>query len=114
MTNNHIDYIEFTAANLEAVKRFYSSCFGWKFTDYGPDYTAFENSGIMGGFREAPEPPPAGTLVILFHKDLDAVQAAIRAAGGKITIDTFTFPGGKRFHFEDPAGNALAVWSDDV
>jgi hypothetical protein len=26
--------------------------------------------------------------------------------------ETFSFPGGRRFHFADPEGNVLAVWSE--
>lgn len=112
MTNNHIDYIELTAPDLEAVKTFYSRCFGWRFTDYGPDYTAFENSGVAGGFRRAGQPAPHGVLVVLYHDDLEAIQGGVETAGGRIVAPIFTFPGGRRFHFEDPAGNQLAVWSD--
>ena len=112
MTNNHIDYIEFTAPDLEAVKAFYSRCFGWRFTDYGPDYVAFDQSGVAGGFRRASGPVPQGVLVVLYHDDLEAIQAVIEGAGGKITAAIFSFPGGRRFHFEDPAGNELAIWSE--
>ncbi|MDG1570889.1 VOC family protein [Robiginitalea sp. M366] len=113
MTNNHIDYIEFPAPDLEATKTFYHSCFGWVFTDYGPEYTAFEESGVSGGFRLSKEPVADGVLVVLYHNNLEIVQNKIRAAGGEITVPTFSFPGGQRFHFRDPAGNMLAVWSED-
>lgn len=112
MTNNHIDYIEFRAPDLEVIKTFYRLCFGWKFTDYGPGYTAFENSGISGGFERSDMVESRGALVILYHKDLQAIRKVILQAGGKIQKDIFAFPGGRRFHFSDPAGNELAVWSD--
>ncbi len=112
MQNNHIDYIEFSAADLDSVKSFYTTCFQWKFTDYGPDYSAFENSGISGGFRRSTEPIAQGVLVVLYHDDLTLAEEQIRRAGGVITVETFSFPGGRRFHFRDPAGNELAVWSD--
>ncbi len=112
MTNNHIDYIEFSAPDLEVVKRFYNSCFGWRFTDYGPDYVAFDHSGVAGGFRRSEEPVPHGVLVVLYHNDLEAIQAVVQRAGGRITAPIFSFPGGRRFHFLDPAGNQLAIWSE--
>jgi predicted enzyme related to lactoylglutathione lyase len=37
--------------------------------------------------------------------------AAVKSAGGKVVKEPFAFPGGRRFHFEDPSGNELAVWS---
>lgn len=35
----------------------------------------------------------------------------VREAGGTITQDIFDFSGGRRFHFTEPSGNELAVWS---
>lgn len=112
MTNNHIDYIEFGAPDLEAVKAFYSRCFAWHFTDYGPDYVAFEKSGVAGGFRRIEGAVTKGVLVVLYHDNLEAIQTVIEAAGGRIAVPVFSFPGGRRFHFTDPAGNELAVWSE--
>ena len=34
------------------------------------------------------------------------------AAGGSVVVQIFAFPGGRRFHFRDPAGSELAVWSE--
>ena len=112
MNDNHIDYIEFRARDLEAVKDFYKSCFQWKFTDYGPDYCSFENSGVYGGFRKSDEAPCDGVLVVLYHRDLGGILKKVQKAGGRITKDIFSFPGGRRFHFRDPSGNQLAVWSE--
>lgn len=112
MTNNHIDYIEFRAPDLQGVKTFYSGCFGWEFTDYGPEYCSFSNSGVSGGFRKSAEPMADGVLVVLYHKDLEGIRKTIVAAGGALIQDIFSFPGGRRFHFRDPGGNQLAVWSD--
>lgn len=55
MKNVPINYIEFKAANLSIIKDFYTAVFGWKFTDYGPTYTAFANSGVEGGFEQTDE-----------------------------------------------------------
>ncbi|WP_445381207.1 VOC family protein [Robiginitalea sp. IMCC43444] len=112
MQNNHIDYIEFKALDLEKTKAFYSSVFEWKFTDYGPAYTSFEGSGVAGGFELSEKPVVNGALIVLYHENLKAVMDKVEAGGGSITKDIFTFPGGKRFHFQDPSGNELAVWTD--
>lgn len=104
-----IDYVELPGVDLPKVKAFYGDAFGWKFTDYGPGYTAFEE-GIDGGFHGG-EAVDAKPLIILYAHDLEAMEAKVRAAGGKITKSIFAFPGGRRFHFTDPAGNELAVWS---
>lgn len=110
--NNHINYIELYAPDLEVVKKFYSTVFGWTFTDYGPTYTAFSDSGVEGGFEKTDKPVVNGALVVLHHDDLESVIPKIEAAGGKIVVDIFSFPGGRRFQFQDPSGNELAVWCE--
>lgn len=50
--------------------------------------------------------------MVLYHGDMESVHTEVIKAGGKISKDIFNFPGGRRFHFLDPAGNELAVWSD--
>ncbi|WP_375323938.1 VOC family protein [Flagellimonas sp. GZD32] len=111
MEPTRIDYIEFKSTDLLKTKAFYHAAFGWNFTDYGPTYCAFSESGIAGGFELTSEAITNGVLVVLYHTDLFNIKARIMGAGGKITKDIFSFPGGRRFHFKDPSGNELAVWS---
>ncbi len=106
-----IDYVEFPGTDLPATKQFYGAAFGWTFTDYGPDYAAFEGEGVDGGFSAEVGEAPARPLVILYAHDLEAMESKVRAAGGKVSRAIFSFPGGRRFHFTDPSGNELAVWS---
>lgn len=114
MKPNSIDYIEFKANDLNTIKSFYSKAFGWKFTDYGPTYTSFsiEEAGINGGFEQADNPISNGVLIVLYHDNLSHTQKKVVEAGGTITKEIFEFPGGKRFHFIDPSGNELAIWSE--
>ncbi len=109
---NRIDYIEFPATDIPASKAFYSAAFGWRFTDYGPDYIAFEDDTISGGFAKVKSNSKGGPLVILYSPALEKTQAAVVNNGGRISKKIFSFPGGRRFHFVDPNGNELAVWSD--
>jgi D-aminopeptidase len=110
--DQRIDYIELGATDMEASKAFYSAAFGWPFQDWGSDYASFEDGRLAGGLRQEDEVARGGPLVILYAVDLEATEAAVRAAGGTIAQEIFSFPGGRRFHFLDPAGNELAVWSD--
>lgn len=110
-----INYIELPAVDLDAVKAFYSNAFDWAFTDHGPDYTAFNDGHTDGGFYRAPLSSSAAkgaALVVLYAADLEATLDTVTACGGRIVKQIFAFPGGRRFHFADPAGNELAVWSD--
>jgi len=110
--DGRIDYIEFAALDIAATKAFYSGLFGWKFTDYGPDYTSFEDGRLAGGFAKAGNVTRGGPLVVLYAADLAGMEAKVKAAGGVIVKEIFSFPGGRRFHFTDPGGNELSVWSD--
>lgn len=117
MTNQHhtLNYVEFAARDLTATKQFFSGVFGWTFEDYGADYSAFSGAGMNGGFFKA---ELAGTtevgaaLLVIFSNDLEQTLAQVIAAGGKVTKPIFSFPGGRRFHFAEPSGNELAVWSE--
>ena len=111
-SDNHIDYIELKANNLERIKLFYNQVFDWKFTDYGPNYVSFENSGVAGGFEKTDETISNGALIVLYHKNLTLVKNKVIEAGGKITKDIFSFPGGQRFQFIDTSSNELSVWSE--
>ena len=111
-TNNHINYIEFKAKDLGDIQKFYSSVFGLKFTDYVETYVSFEERGITGGFEYSDQPIVNGALVVLFHDELEEIQQKVETAGGTINIPIFSFPGGKRFHFIDPSGNELAIWTN--
>jgi uncharacterized protein len=110
-----IDYIEFPATDIAATKEFYGAVFGWDFVDYGPEYTSFRDARIGGGFTLSGAAPVAsgGPLVVIFVEDLLAAEQRVRDAGGRISKEIFSFPGGSRFHFRDPSGNELAVWHED-
>ena len=107
-----IDYVELPGGDLPATKRFYADAFGWRFIDYGPTYSCFENGGMDGGFDADPATGVKTPLVVLFSTDLEAMEAKVKAAGGEISVPIFSFPGGRRFHFRDPAGNELAVFAE--
>ena len=110
----NINYIEFAADDLSAIKTFYNKAFNWTFTDYGPEYVAFENAGIAGGFYYAKAHSNAdkgAALVVLHTQNLEMCLKTVIACGGTIKTEIFSFPGGRRFHFLDPCQNELAVWS---
>ena len=111
--DKRIDYVEFCATDLDAVRGFYGGVFGWKFQDWGDEYCSFRDGATRGGFQKTATVNPGGPLIVLYAVDLEAVKEAVLAAGASLTVDLFEFPGGRRFHFRDPVGNELAVWSDN-
>ena len=110
--DRRIDYIEFSVKSVPDAKRFYGNAFGWTFEDYGPDYASFADGRLSGGFQTAKEVRTGGPLVVIYAANLEAMERGVKQAGGKIVRPIFSFPGGRRFHFADPSGNELAVWSD--
>lgn len=114
-THEKVNYIEFPAKDITATKCFFTQVFGWSFQDFGPDYTAFSNQGIDGGFfksRLSSSTDNGAALVVFYSSDIISTLDKIKNAGGIITRDTYNFPGGRRFHFTEPSGNEFSVWSD--
>jgi uncharacterized protein len=109
--DRRIDYVEFNVADVARSKRFYGAAFSWSFKDYGPDYCEFADGRLTGGFARGQARGSGGPLVILYANDLADVQRRIEAAGRTIVKPVYDFPGGRRFHFADPDGYELAVWS---
>ena len=110
-----INYVEFPAKDLAATKAFFQSVFGWSFVDYGPEYTAFENQGLDGGFFQsdlASSTEKGAALIVFYSNQLEATLAKVEKAGGSILRPIYSFPGGRRFHFTEPSGNEFAVWSE--
>jgi uncharacterized protein len=110
--DGQIDYVEFPAADMGATQAFYREAFGWRFVDYGPTYASF-TEGVDGGFQADAAEAPRAPLVVIYAADIEAALAKVRAAGAEIVQPIFSYPGGRRFHFRDPAGTELAVHQPD-
>ena len=114
-THHKLNYVELPASNFEATQAFYAAVFDWRFESYGPEYLAFSDGVLDGGFYKSDQQSHTdngAALVIVYSADIDATLATVQAAGAVIAKPLFNFPGGRRFHFLDPNGNELAVWSD--
>jgi uncharacterized protein len=110
-----VDYFELTAVDLAEAKRFYSAAFGWTFNEYGPTYAGINKpsgEGEAGGICQDSNVTRGGPLLILYSNNIEASVISVQEAGGQIVKELFAFPGGRRFHFTDPSGNELAVWSE--
>lgn len=115
--NEHekLNYVEFPARDLRATKAFFEQVFGWSFEDFGPEYCAFSNQGINGGFYLSDlvaTTAKGSALLVFYSQELETTLAKIESADGKVSKPIFAFPGGRRFHFTEPSGNEFAVWSD--
>ncbi len=114
-THHTLNYLEFPACDLVATRQFFEAVFGWSFQNYGPDYIAFSDRNLDGGFYQAPRgvcsrSAQGAALAVFYSDDLEASLAAVERAGGQVLKTIFEFPGGRRFHFAEPSGNEFAVW----
>jgi len=115
--NNHetINYLELPAKDIYATKAFFEDVFNWTFTDYGDEYTSFTEERLKGGFYKSNKQSSTengAALIVFYSSDLEETQNKVEKAGGKIVKPIFSFPGGRRFHFTEPSGNELSVWSN--
>ncbi|MGB5344749.1 MAG: VOC family protein [Woeseia sp.] len=109
---NRIDYIEIPVSDPASAREFFTALFGWEFQEWGPDYLSFSDGRLDGGLCRAATPAPAtGVLLIFYSEDLERDVDRITELGGKISRQTYDFPGGRRFHFTDPVGNEYAMWT---
>lgn len=110
-----IDQIEFSTTNFEESEAFFATAFGWRFNRYGPNYMGYvdcaRDKREHGGFVLTDKVGTGGPLVVIYSNSLETSFAAMKEAGGNLTKDIFEFPGGRRFEFKDPSGNAFACWS---
>ena len=114
LQHEKINYIEFPSRDLLLTKAFFTKVFAWEFEDFGDQYTAFSNQGLDGGFYlsdKCSNADKGSALLVFYSQRLTETQHKIEQAGGTITQPIFAFPGGKRFHFTEPCGNEMAVWS---
>lgn len=108
-----LNYLELPVGDLGEARRFYSEAFGWTFTDYGPSYSATTSGDTDLGLNADATESTAQLLPVIEVTDLESVLAAVESAGGTVTQPIFSFPGGRRFHFRDPAGHELAAMQPD-
>lgn len=113
--SNKIDYIETPSKDISATKVFFEKLFGWTFQDFGPDYIAFNDGRMAGGFYKSEKvasTAAGSTLTVFYTKELEALEQKVKELGGSVVKAIYSFPGGRRFHFTDPGGSEFAIWSE--
>lgn len=113
-SHEKINYIELPACDLNKTQAFFEQAFNWEFQSYGTQYIAFRYAGIAGGFYHAnlsADTSRGSALIVIYSDNLLVTQEKIKRLGGEVIKPIFSFPGGRRFHFKEPSGNEMAVWS---
>ena len=63
--DRRIDYVEFVVTDIPRARIFYEQAFGWRMTDYGPEYCAFADGRLRE--RLVGEQTAAGLQARLAH-----------------------------------------------
>lgn len=107
-----IDYVEIAAKDIDRTRAFLEQLFGWQFQEWGPDYFSFNDGRLDGGLRRAGEAvPDSAVLLVFYSEDLERDYERVKELGATISQEIFEFPGGRRFHFVEPAGTEFAIWA---
>jgi uncharacterized protein len=106
---NRICFVELPAGMLGPAKSFYKDVFAFAMSDFGPSYACTMTGDVDLGLQADANEITGAPLPVIQVESLEATEASVKRAGGIITKPTFSFPGGRRFHFRDPAGNELAA-----
>jgi predicted enzyme related to lactoylglutathione lyase len=112
-THNQIDLIEFPVKSSDQLKQtqeFFTIVFEWKYNNWGDDYSDTTESGASSGINA--DGSASMPLTVIYSSDLEKTKELVIKNGGKVITDIYSFPGGRRFHFTEPNGNELAVWSE--
>jgi predicted enzyme related to lactoylglutathione lyase len=108
---SEVSMVEFPSSSASGSGDFFREVFGWDPTPYGPQYVDVAcGQDFSLGFQQDVEEAPSAPLVVIRVADLVAAREKIESHGGRVTVEPFDFPGGRRFHFVEPGGNVLAVW----
>jgi uncharacterized protein len=110
---NRICFVELPTPTTGPAKSFYADAFGFAMTDFGPTHSCTMTGDVDLGLQADPKEASRAPLPVIQVESLEATETEVKRAGGIITKPTFGFPGGRRFHFRDPAGNELAAMQPD-
>jgi predicted enzyme related to lactoylglutathione lyase len=108
---NQIDYIELHASDIEKPRRFTTRSLDGRLQITVLTTPASTTDGWRW-FYQGLAAGGAGVLLVIYASDLAAVQQKVKAAGGRVVKEIFSFPAAGGFHFVDPNGNELAAWSE--
>jgi predicted enzyme related to lactoylglutathione lyase len=117
MRNNRVVHFEIPANQPEALTRFYSEVFGWKFQKAsipGPEYwlceTGSDGPGINGAVMKRQDPrQPWMNYVDVASVDVTLEQAT--RLGATIALPKTSVPGVGAFAaIIDPEGNICGLW----
>lgn len=112
-TSPRIMFVELPASDIAQSSRFYEQLFGWGLTAFGPSYACTMTGDVDLGLQADRAEATAAPLPVVQVDDLERAAATAQALGARITRPIFAFPGGRRFHVADPAGNEIALMQPD-
>jgi predicted enzyme related to lactoylglutathione lyase len=124
---NPVTHFEIPGDDMERMKKFYSSAFGWKLQELGPEMNNYvvaqtdetdeqgmlkKTNRINGGLfsRKGGNILTPGPSFVMAVENMEAAMARINASGGKVLSEAVEIPSiGKYATFEDTEGNRLSI-----
>lgn len=113
-------HLEIPAEDVERAKAFYTTLFGWQFSNPPgvEDYWVFETgeSGkdLAGGMMQRQDPSQVGLVNYVNVGSVDEFVAKAQELGGQVIFPKMAVPGmGWFVHCTDTEGNVFALWEDD-
>lgn len=107
-TPNGFGHFDIAGPELEPLRNFYATLFGWDVTPRGPGYAmvATPEGGPNGAIVET---PTASLTLGVVVPDLDAALAAAAEQGGRVVLPMTDNGWVKKAQVADPAGNVLTL-----
>jgi predicted enzyme related to lactoylglutathione lyase len=111
--NNHqVQHFEIPADNVESLKGFYSSLFGWQF-ERGEiqGYYMIRNAGISGALTQKENPQQLSTQFVRVESIEEYITKA-KQLGARVVKDKQEISEGYYAVLEDPQKNSIGIWQE--
>jgi uncharacterized protein len=115
MTNsleNQVGHFEIPADNVDSLKNFYSSLFGWQFEKGETQgYYMIKNAGISGALAQKENPQQVSTQFVNVKSIEDCISKS-KQLGARVIKDKQEITEGYYAVLEDPQKNTFEVWQE--
>ena len=112
-SNNHqVGHFEIPADNVDILKSFYSSLFGWQFEKGETQgYYMVKNAGISGALTQKENPQQVTTQFVNVEKIEDYISKA-KQLGARVIKNKQEISEGYYAVLEDSQKNTFGVWQE--
>jgi uncharacterized protein len=107
---HEVGHFEIPADNVDGLRSFYSSLFGWEFEQgQTQGYYMIKNAGISGALAQKENPQQVSTQFVNVESLEDYVNKA-KQLGATVVKDRQEISEGYYAVLEDPQRNTIGIW----